>query len=663
MFHLSLVAQPNSSLQVLTRFKADGVWIRWAPSDDFGWHWGNQHGYLVERLTLLDNGEVNGEETIMLTPSALKPWPKNLFDDSISSDEVLAMGEILYGENESESLSILQRKHDLENRFAMAMLLCDLSIEAASSAGLFLIDKSAIRGKRYIYRVKIADAGASAGILPGASIIRVEPSDDLIPVKDIQVTFKDLVVTLSWPVEFHRGYYSSYHIERSVNGRDFTRLTDFPYVHLEQGEENGLAHYVDSLEVNNKTYFYRIAGITPFGERGPYSEVVQGQGKDDLTGTLVLKKVALKDERTGRVMWDFPTFLEDKISGFQVLQSPNPNSPFQPVHKKSLSRKVREFDAPLNGYNQYFIVRALDDKGGLVTQSFPYLIHLEDNTPPASPVNLKGSIDTTGVASLVWEPVKDQDLIGYRVFRSHALNHEFVERSKEIFPDPQFKDTVNLSLLNRKIYYKVIAVDKNFNTSGFSLPLLLLRPDNIAPIPAPYLKVQARAGGIGLQWINSTSKDIMSIAIFRREKNKDSLLLFKGPAARTEYLDASALPGVTYRYYLSFYDSSGNHSTTASGDFVLPHSARPFPKQIAASANTEQRMISLAWKKGEAANKIFIYRKVNDGPLLLYETIAGDLENFVDKKVWLGNRYTYHLQLTFSDGGRSELSEAIEVLY
>src|SRR5690606_17770868 len=116
------------------------------------------------------------------------------------------------------------------------------------------------------------------------------------------------------------------------------------YVHMSEALESETAYFVDSLDANQITYHYRINGITPFGEIGPYSNTVSGAGKDNLFGLLVIREVKPLDKKNVRLAWEFPTQLEDQINGFKIGRSSTPNGPFNDISKKILPRSTREFN-------------------------------------------------------------------------------------------------------------------------------------------------------------------------------------------------------------------------------------------------------------------------------------------------------------------------------
>src|SRR5690606_31469474 len=115
------------------------------------------------------------------------------------------------------------------------------------------------------------------------------------------------------------------------------------------------------------------------------------------------------------------------------------------------------------------------------TRSFPYLVQIADDTPPAIPGEIHGEIDSTGTVVLQWKANADADLLGYRVFRSNSPSDDPIEVTTRILSENTFLDTVKVRVLNREVYYRVVAVDQNYNTSEYSARIVLHRPDIIPP--------------------------------------------------------------------------------------------------------------------------------------------------------------------------------------
>lgn len=664
-------AQQQSSIVILHHAKPDGVWLRWAPVEPTAWQLGNKYGYTIERFTLLPNGDMVPGSQVSLTTSPLKPATEAEFDKlSETCDEAAVLQELLYGKDFNSNFSandlgaILSKKNELENRFGIALLMCDLSLEAAKAGALFFKDVTAEKGRRYIYRIKIATE--TVALQPGVIVINTMDQKVMPALKDLKAQFGNKKVTLSWSTLMHKGVYSAYYIERSTDGKNFKKLTDLPYVHMSEKIETETAFYVDSLDVNQKTFYYRINGISPFAEKGPYSNIVSGEGKDDLTGLLIIREGKVLEQRKVKVGWEFPQTIEKQIAGFYVSSAPKHDGPYIDLNKKPLAKTIREYTQETPYNNTYYTLRAVDKNGVEVARSFPYLVQIADETPPAIPAGLTGSMDKTGIASLKWTANTDKDLLGYRVFRSNSLKEEFVEATKVILSKPEFTDTVNIKVLNKKIYYSIVAVDKNYNPSEYTAPILLMRPDVIAPAAPVLIRTEVIKDTIALAWINSASDDVAKYEMTKVEKDDKLsrvMLTWYPPTPLTTYKDISITPGKTYQYIITAYDSSGNKSLTKSREVYFEPGFRKAVTGIDDSVDRQNKEIILQWKNDQPIVKCIIYRKVNDGPIKILATLDGNVESFVDRMISPNNTYIYKIQPIYNKGVRAMISEEIKITY
>jgi uncharacterized protein len=572
--HIALIAKP----------KKDGVWLRWAPANPIVWRYGNEHGYQVERFTLRPDGEIDNPLGEMLNSAPLKHYSEQeLAKLSETTPEVSVIQEVLYGEGArapvqttSDPRGMMARNREEENSFGMALLMCDQSTIVAQATGLFMIDRSAIKGKRYIYRVSLA-AKTSAAVQPGISVISVTEEKPLLSITDLKATFGNRSATLSWPTLLHRGIYSSYFIEKSTDGKTFKRLSNLPFVHMNDKIEEDKASLVDSLENNTQKYFYRIIGISPFGEVGQPSNIVNGTGKDDLTGILVLREAALQNKNTVRLAWEFPKNMEKRISSFVVTRASVIDGPYQNLPAKLKPAERKFIDVTTSNYN-YYRVKAIDKTGAMLCQSFPYYVLIADTIPPSSPTGVNGKISKEGLVTLRWNKNTEPDLLGYRVFYANNPRHQFTETTTDILVSPSFTDSISLEVLNKAIYYSVASVDKNYNPSIYSKPVKLLRPDLIAPVAPVFTKTAIQKGGIYLEWINSVSDDIRKHVLERQEiGDTTKVLVTEIPSveSKTSFVDTKATMGKSFRYILTAIDSAENKSESITGKIRFETGFRP----------------------------------------------------------------------------------------
>ncbi len=664
-------SQQQNSLAVISKYKPDGVWLRWAPTEAANWQLGNQFGYQLERFTLLPSGDMEPNTLRTLTDTPLKPISEAEFEKLTgASAEAEALLELIYnkeGELNSKATdfaSLLSKNSELENRFGFALLLCDLSLDAARTAGLFYVDKTAEKGKRYAYRIKLMSPKIS--VPPAVAIVNAVDPPPALQIKDLKAEFGNKKATLSWSTLFHKSVYTAYYVERSPDGKNFKRLSDLPYVQMSEKVNTETTYFVDSLEANQKTYYYRISGVSPFAETGPYSNLVSGEGHDDLTGLLIIREGNVLEKNKVKLTWEFPAEVEKQIAGFHVTQAASPDGPYLDAHKKPLSKGVREYIHETTHNNTYYKIRAIDKNGKEVARSFPYLVQIADEAPPAMPVSLRGIVDKNGQVDLSWAANAESDLLGYRVFRTNSLKEEFTEVTNTIIPKPQFRDSINIKVLNKNIYYSVVAVDKNFNPSGYSQSLLLKRPDMIAPAVPVFTRSDISRDTVLLAWHNSVSDDVVSHQLIRIDVATNSASVVTSwllNTPRATYSDNTLKPGSTYVYKILATDSSGNSSEAVSRKIYFEPGFRKASTALKGTPDREAKKIMLTWKNSQPGLTCIIYRKVNNDAFKIFTTLEGNVESFTDKSISPNNVYYYKIQPVFEKGVKALISDDVKVVY
>jgi len=667
----------KESIRILSKVGQEGVWLRWAPIDFITWQLGNKYGYSIQRYTLLEDGTLANKIPEQINPDVIKPLTKQqLIELSKSFKEAIALQDLIYNNDASPTsvenpAALLEQNEQLENRFGMALLVCDLSLQAAEAAGLFWNDTTAVTGARYIYKITVSDHPSTQSVEPAVTVVEVKEDKPLQPFNDVSATFADKKVTITWPTFTHTGVYSAYSIERSEDGKYFKPVTDLPYTSMSEEEETEESHFVDSLSVNDKQYYYQVRGITPFGEKGPPSNIVSGIGKANLSGMVILRDVNRNGkENTVTVRWDFPAERESMIKGFIVSRAPTSEGSYTDITTYVLPVSVREINDLNLKTSAYYRVKAVDAIGVEITHSQPYFLHVEDNVPPAAPKELSGLADTKGVVTLKWSTNTEDDLMGYRVFSSNDLKHEFVEVTKDIVPISSYSDTINIKVLNKNMYYAVVGVDRNYNASDYSTPCKVVRPDVIPPVAPIFIKTEKKNGAINLKWINSISTDVAISTLYRISTDSTKATIIKAGMTHwgtdnplTSYIDNSVRRGREYQYVIESSDSAGNISSVTSKKMIVESGIREDVTDMKAIIDREMKTITLKWEYNMIAIKCMLYRRRDNEPFGLYQVLDGPLKEFTDKQVLPNNTYSYKLQLVLETNVKTKLSESLNVPY
>ena len=669
-FNITYCQVKVDDVVVITKSKSDRLWIRWAPTNPTIWKLGNKYGYNIERFTLLSDGSMENASGEKLNAKPVKPFDEDAFH--LLSKEIKEAGvvsEILYGEGANALLSnvrgVLAQTNEQQNQFGIALLMCDLSLKVAEASGLFFEDLSAKKDQQYIYRVTLAWQPVELPVEPAVAVTRHTGEKPLAPISDLKIRSGDQTITLEWNSFLNTGIYTAYQIEKSEDGKRFTAISDMPYVHMTSAHDSDNSFFLDSLDSNNKSYYYRIRGISPFGETGPPSNMVSAKGKNNFSGMLSVQSGFVDVDNAIVLSWQFPAEHNQDIDGFVVCRATQSAGPYERITKSSVSKDQRTYRDTQPVHNGYYVIKAIDKDGREVASSLPYFVHREDNTPPAAPVALSGSISKNGIVQLSWAPNSDPDLQGYRVFRCNSTREEPVEMTKIILPSSTFTDTINVNVLNRKIHYYVVAVDESYNNSDYSRVLVLNRPDLFPPVAPVFVNTEVGSDTVNVRWQDSPSDDILSYELQRINLDNNVLQSIAKWSRSTpeQYSDTQLQPGGSYTYKLIVTDSAANTTESVSRKIFFEPGFRNSVSDINASVDRAKRIIKLEWKNGASATKCLIYRRKNDGQFMLYKTIAGNNENFVDGELVIGSRYGYKVQQVYERGLRSKLSEEIVVKF
>ncbi len=109
---------------------------------------------------------------------------------------------------------------------------------------------------------------------------------------------------------------------------------------------------------------------------------------------------------------------------------------------------------------------------------------LFDLTPPNQPLNLDGRVVATTIF-LTWDPVTNDDLWGYNVYRAPAVSGPYTQANNGVVELISYYEDAGLDE-NELYFYKVAAIDSSANESGLSDPLQIsTNPPSQAGWPRP----------------------------------------------------------------------------------------------------------------------------------------------------------------------------------
>jgi len=426
--------------------------------------------------------------------------------------------------------------------------------------------------------------------------------------------------------------------------------------------------YSIQLVENYRPVQYRVRGLNAFGEVSPAGTVVVAMGRDRTAPKAVLpEKYDIVDGVSIRLKWRLNGEPDSDLKGFTVAKSMDPEGPFEPV-SAMLPATARSFvDTNVRDLPQHYYTVTAFDTAGNARASVPVLGIFPDSIPPAVPTGLVGRIDSNGVVTLTWNANTEKDLKGYRVFFANQDDHEYMQLTTDITMDTVFTDTLTLQTLSEEIYYKITALDYNFNHSPFTATLVLKKPDVVPPTAPLITDVTVDEGAVHLHWHNSPTSDAVEHTLYRRRMGEGewkSLVNYKDRSA--SYTDSTAEVAVMYEYAVEARDDDGLVSPKSNvvSARVYDSGVRPAVERIAYEVDTLNHRIILKWNYGAGKDcSFYVYKSGGDDSYMLMQSIPAQVREFADTDVSAGATYRYALKVVTDDGGESPMIQTEAIRY
>ncbi len=668
LFTTQLFAQ-KSSVKLLASPRKDSILLRWGPSNSSTWRLGNKYGYMVKSYTLLKGKKVPKEipETI-LNVQALKPAPLEAWEKYANNKFMAIAAECIYGSFYEDisvggSPHIAYKKYKEEkHRFSFALFAADQSLLTAKLSGLYFADKSAQQKEKYLYKVYI-NCPDSLAVDTGFYFTGLSEYQPLPKPLEFEAEWEDKKINLSWNIKYLKHIYNSYIVEKSTDGgKSYKLLGENATVQLADKNINPAYSYkTDSLPDNKTKFYYRVRGISTFGETGPASDSILGTGVLPIKNApVVINNEVINNEHI-KLQWHYPDEMNAYITGFNIYRSKRPGGRKKLVYKGK-DPTAREYVDTSAYFTNYYLLSVYNKQTEKLSPIRTYAERV-DSFPPLSPVNLKGKIDSTGMVTISWKRNKDEDIHGYRVYRANNPKFEFMLVNPAEIIDTTYTDTINIKTLTKKVYYKLRAIDDRDNQSDFSKMLTLKRPDIIPPVSPVIKDIADIKGKPEIKWVNSSSNDVILHHIYRKTI-PDTIFelvttLDKEEYEKKVYLDKTVKAGKEYSYYLIAEDDSKLKSPPSNQGYFKVKSNIVEGIKLKKRVFTDK--VKLTWniKTEKQVEKILVYRSINEGAIRLYGNSTE--ENFIDNRLSPEKTYKYTVKAIYTDGSSSVLSNTVIV--
>ncbi len=650
--------------KVILRFVAPNMTI---------WDEIKNKGFRIERAelnSLSDTSELNRIGLRLLTPAPLKPLEKG----NSSWKQIIETtdnGPFIYkGLYSIPNLKDEKSKKSATAIWGMLMKQADLNIESAKLLGLYYKDEEINTSKFYVYKISVVE---KVGPIKYFATFLVDPKKEtFLPPINLKLSeVKANRISLSFNAVSNKSYYSGFIIERSKDSlTGYLPVTKSPIIYIKGEHERNKTDitHQDTLPDTKSNYYYRLRGLSYFGEYGPYGKIIKVKGKDPIGSFPFMDSVKLvKKETQLKVYFHLPKEANlSVVKGFSITRSDRSGELGSVLTTTLLPVSTTSFIDEKPHQTNYYKVLALTIYGDTVP-SFEGFGMLPDREPPKIPSEINGFIDSTGLVHINWKANSEKDIQGYRIFRKNAMNEELAERTRRIVTTNSYVDTIDIKTLTKYVYYSLTAVDQVYNNSKYSPVVKLKRPDIIAPVAPVFVKAEHNKKSIVLKWYNSTSDDVERYELYRinnQTKVSEKIKEWAVIDTVSQFIDSTATLGETYNYKLIVFDDSKNKSESLSPFIIYETGLRKPITTITQNIDLEKRTVELSWNYPEKNIYSFIVYKAKQGEdYRIYKTLKPAQLKILDSSLYPGNIYLYRIKAVYMSGVESELSKEIKIIF
>lgn len=648
----------QSRIYVRTEVHSDKVLLRWIAGDARSWQLLNKYGVKLERLTVARSGVLLEKPEVLLLAEKIKPAESDKLKELVREYPLGAVvAQAVFGENFEVSLGnspiskAIALDEERQQRYLFALYAADLCFPVAKEVGWGFEDGSIKEGERYLYRVTSLVPKKELTIAEGANFVVVGDTIRLPQPLELSAQFSPAGAYLSWDYNRLASLYSSYWIERSEDGKTFSRISDLPITRMSDTGKNPHTPitYLDSIAYR-KTYYYRVAGVTPFGSQGAYSAVVSGMAYPPLTAIPQIEEYRFDTQGGANLSWNFKQEEEDLIEGFRILQSKDDKTY---LLLDSVSPKERIYHIRTLAHYPYYKVEA-KAKQGVSTTSFPTLIQAIDSIPPAVPTGLRAEVDSLGAVHLSWQAGKDEDLHGYRLYRGETKGEELIPITNKAILSTSYIDSVRLDNLNAKVYYALTALDERYNQSELSETIVVRKPTRIPPTTPLIVEVKASEAGNIIRWEASEDSFLAGFVLTRtaQDSTQQRQSWKIEDTQQRSYVDKEIEAGKTYSYQLTAYTDNQLYSPISPEVKVVSKSTEAKTADVNFTTEVLTEGIALKWRiSKQVFSSATLYKVDESGKLGLYRENLPQAGELMDEDVRQGNKNAYML-IVYLKGSR-----------
>lgn len=525
--------------------------------------------------------------------------------------------------------------------------------EFADYLGIQFLDKTAIKGQSYKYKV-VTTENKTLGI---SDIISFENFAPLNAPAFEKLDVKDKIPLISWQPDENK-YFGYYIYRTDNNGNILKRISNQPIIVTKDKHGNYPEYnFVDDTMNIGDVYHYQIVGIDYFGRESEKSPKLTAIIKDV---TPPLPPSTFKATVKGKhIQLSWQTTNATDLAGYNIYRSTLKDTGYKKINTTLIDKKYQIYNDTSSRVGVLYYKVSTVDTCGNEAFSFVKPAEIRDVFQPATPTKVSCKADT-GKIIIQWQPNTESDLQGYLVYRTVDKNEvaKFLLLNKEPVKTTTYIDILPKEAKNN-FFYKVVAIDTSSNRSNYSSFAVTTMPDIIPP-KKPVIKSATTVDNhICIEWFPDFNNDLAGYNIYRRAKNdttNQNKKLNINPIANdvTLFTDIFAKQGVEYVYTVEAFDTSGNHSDLSdSFSITIPKVNKndlAFANFKASLYNSEKH-VKLVWKIKQIDNikGYIIYRKEQGNTTLKPLTGLISQVEYIDKNIKNNASYSYQIRAFTTD--------------
>lgn len=662
------LAQTNNKLMVKYFVKKNQIIFRLVPKDRALFNQMSENAINIIRYENL-NGNLTNSVVInnFLHPYYVADsaqWLKLFREDRQTT---AFMYNTIYPNTDKGAFSGKDKAGFEKMTYELMLLSCNFDKRFAMAAGLYQVDSTISNSKKYTYQFAVYTTSKSINT---NQLFSVEVDASVLSsnkqINDLKVKSRNKICTVNWKATNYTNEYYGYNIYRSEDSVSYKKINGNPLVftRTEYEKDKQFMLYKDTMPKTDKKFYYYIKGINLFGEEGDPSNIVTAISITPVNSRPTIDSLNVIQNKVVQLKWKMENSEETKLPKKYVLQkSETESAGYSSIFESSTILSYSDKNVSKGSY--YRIMAVLNNNDTIY--SFSRYATIIDTVPPLIPTNFKAKVDKSGIVTLSWKKNTENDIQGYKLFKSNRPQDEFVQMNEKFITDSVSLDKLNLKTLSKNIYYKIAATDNNYNTSALSEYIEVKRPDTIPPQSPILVSVFQNTNGIIVKYILSSSGDIGKEVLLKKGENDiafKEFMAFSKKDSVGEIIDTLIDQGKTYAYKLQSIDEDGNVSYSRTLDFLFETGFRKKIKDISFTVDRTAKKIDLAWKYDEKnVEKFIIYRSKKDEKPTIIKTVEGNTLQFTDRTVNIGNVYEYRIKAALVNGAESTISSPVSVEY